>query len=326
MANKRIILTADDYGACNFIDDAIIKAILERKINSVAVFVTFPDSETRVKRLFALQKEEAAKGNRFGIGLHFSLTAGWAVTRRPTTLSYPNGNDGLFRDAYNYPFNFVSRLEMQEELGAQINLLRQWLGGSLDAIDHVSNHHGVTYIDSDMFRSYAQVVDSHKIPMRSPLNWSVSGLKYKDFDPLIPSIPLARQGIKLRWMDKLADALPARIKERVDYASQRNIKFPFCVNDTFYGQPFYDNLDFLLLQFNDPLLSNATNNCAEMMFHLGDYENSPHYPVPSEKIETDGIDQHYYGNRKLELRALRLFDFESALSDLSVRKIIYREL
>jgi predicted glycoside hydrolase/deacetylase ChbG (UPF0249 family) len=325
MAHKKIILTADDYGACNFIDDAIIKAIKERKINSVAAFVTYPDSQIRVRRLTELQEEETAKGNHFGIGLHFSITAGWAVTRKFTTLSYPNGTDAIFRDAYDYPFRFVSKLEMQEELDAQIKLLASWLG-SADRIDHVSNHHGVTYVDTDMFQCYAQVVQAFRIPMRSPLNWSVSGLKYKDFDPFIPSIPLARQGIKLRWIDKLVDVMPAHIHQRVQYARGLNIKFPYCVNDTFYGQPFYENLDFLLLQYADPIFTKNESDCAEMMFHLGNYENSPYNPVPSQQVQTDGIDQGYFNNRKLEFRTLRMFDVERALADLSIQKVTYREL
>lgn len=325
MANKQIILTADDYGANDFIDEAIIKGITERKINSVAVFVTYPDSELRVKRLRELQQVEAAKGNPFGIGLHFSITAGWAVTGRQTSLSYPNGSNGLFRDAYDYPFRFVSKLEMQDELNAQILLLKKWLG-VVDLIDHVSNHHGVTYIDTDLFHSYAQVIESYRIPIRSPLNWSQSGLKYKDFDPFIPSFPLARQGMKLRWMDKISDALPKSIHARLDYAKQLKLKFPYCVNDTFYGQPFYENLDYLLLQYNKASFDGEENVCAEMMFHLGNYDKSPYSSMESEHINTDGIDGAYYSNRKLELRTIRVYDLDSALQELGINRITYRQL
>ena len=48
-----LILTADDYGACDFIDNGIIQALEQGKINTVTAFVTHPESKQRLDKLLA---------------------------------------------------------------------------------------------------------------------------------------------------------------------------------------------------------------------------------------------------------------------------------
>jgi predicted glycoside hydrolase/deacetylase ChbG (UPF0249 family) len=322
---SKIILTADDYGANNFIDKAVISAIKDGLINSVATFVTFKDSEERVRTLLELQRQEAQKGNLFGIGLHFSLTAGYPVIKEKNTLTYPHTEDIIFREANNYPFERVNEQEIRKELAAQINLLGQWMG-SIDKIDHVSNHHGVTYIDSSIFMAYAdEIKQNFGIPIRSPLNWSKSGLKFLDYD-ILPSIPLGRQGIKLRWADQLFETLEANIHKRIKYASDNGLVFPFCFSDSVYGQPLVGNLDFLMGQMRSQVLLESPTKTVEMMFHLGYYEGHPDNHYPDENIETDGIDQGYYYKRKLELQALRRCNWKVIFEEMEIDKITYRGL
>ncbi len=320
-----IILTADDYGANDFIDNGIIKAIQDGVVNSVAAFVTFPDSQARIQRLINIKNQQAALGNTIGIGLHFSLTAGWPIIRQKNTLTNPHSNDFIFRNASNYPFNKVSKTEIKNELQAQVDTLAAWVGGVYN-IDHVSNHHGVTYIDTSIFNAYADQISNNHIPIRSPLNWSRSRLKYMDFDPFIPSFPLAMQGVKLRWMEKVFETGRKKISRRVEYAQGRGIRFPYCVADTFYGQPFVENIDYLISQLQSTELAEQDNQCVEIMFHLGNYAASPFQPDPDENSETHGIDPSYYSNRKLELNAIRKYNWTMALPEINVQKITYREL
>jgi predicted glycoside hydrolase/deacetylase ChbG (UPF0249 family) len=323
--STKIILTADDYGANNFIDKGIIAGIQEGCINSVAAFVTFKDSEARIKQLVELQKAELVKGNRFAIGLHFSLTAGYPVIKEQNSLTYPHTGELIFRDAYAYPFEKIKEKEVQKELAAQIELLGQWLGG-IDKIDHVSNHHGVTYLDSSIFKAYAsQVKSGFDIPIRSPLNWSGSGLPFWDYDTL-PSIPIGRQGIELGWESQLFETLPINRNKRINFAKKQKLVFPFCFADSIYGQPFVENLGYLVRQFKDPLLLNSDTKAAEMMFHLGYYEGYPENKSPYEEEETDGINKKYYPQRKLELQAIRSFVWNSRLTEMDIQKVTYRDL
>lgn len=314
----QVILTADDYGANDFIDKGIERGIQEGIINSVAAFVTHKDSRQRIDKLAALQTAEAQKGNHFAIGLHFSVTSGSPVSGKRSTLTYPETNDVTFRDAYNYPFRKIFEDDLAEELQLQIDTLAGWLGG-VHKIDHVSNHHGVTYVEDDLFEPYADVIRKNDIPMRSPLNWSKSKLKYMDFDPLVPLFPLARVGVKLRWIEKIFEAgLLKRITRREGYARDIGVQFPYCVADTFYGQPFIENIDYLVAQLS------GQEDTVEMMFHLGHYLKSPRDFVPEEQEETDGVDNAYYPNRKRELNAIRKYNWAECFEELDIKKVTYR--
>ena len=87
----------------------------------------------------------------FNIGLHFSLTSGTALTGESSLTIDEAGDDGLFEfhEAKNYPFKKIKSVLIQHELVAQLDLLDQWLNGTL--IDHVTNHHGIVYLDLDFF-------------------------------------------------------------------------------------------------------------------------------------------------------------------------------
>src|ERR1044071_629700 len=91
---SKLILTADDYGACDYIDSGIIKGLRERRINSVAAFVCFPDSHERIEKLLKFRKEE---GLDFGIGLHFSATAGFPLTTAKTLRADRNNPKSSFK-------------------------------------------------------------------------------------------------------------------------------------------------------------------------------------------------------------------------------------
>jgi predicted glycoside hydrolase/deacetylase ChbG (UPF0249 family) len=318
---KKIILTADDYGANDFIDKGIIDGIKSGIINSVAAFVTFKDSKERIEKLIALKKSEALKGNLIGIGLHFSITAGWPIIKKHNTLSYPNINDIIFRDATNYPFERIKEKEIQAELSAQIELLASWLGG-IHEIDHVSNHHGVTYLDTSIFRAYSSTIkNNYQIPIRSPLAWSKSDIRFWDYDTKL-SIPLGRQGIELGWTLQLFETFQKNIKKRIKHAEQLALKFPYCFNDSFYGQPYVENINFLLEQFAE----NKTAASVEFMFHLGYYEKSPHKESPHEKEEIVGINSKYFSFRKLELAAIKSYNWNVRLQEMEIEKIVFRSL
>ena len=248
-----IILTADDYGACDFIDDGIIRALRGNKINTVTAFVTHPDSKSRMDTLLSLREELREKNNgfyTFNIGLHFSLTSGGALTGQSTLIEDRRTADGKFefREAKNYPFDTIELDHLELELRAQLNLLDEWLGDI--PIDHVTNHHGICYLDVDFFEKYIQTIaafKSHslnkKLPIRSPWSWLKSDMKiWKNGRILVPTI---KQGIELGLWKKLGDLTNSQLKLREKQAYELEIDFPHFLADTFYGLPFGENLDAL---------------------------------------------------------------------------------
>lgn len=80
MRTSKYLLTADDYGTIDYIDQGIINVIRAGKINSVACFETrferngemeFPE---RIQKLSDLKKADF----EFSIGLHFFISAGFS--------------------------------------------------------------------------------------------------------------------------------------------------------------------------------------------------------------------------------------------------------
>jgi len=319
---KKIILTADDYGAIDFIDTGILNALSDRNINCVSAFVCFYDSKKRMETLVQKQNEVKAD-HKVGIGLHFSLTTGEPITRSDATGLV--SHNGRFLSPRKYPFKRVTKAigQFEAELRAQIELLGRWLGG-VENIDHISNHHGVVYVDDDLFKVYARVVAEYKIPMRSPLVWSKAKLPFINAYPILtppgmrPFNPLTRYGIReLQWVWEVFEAVNYR--RRVRIAEQLSIPTPFCNNDCIYGLAFKENIERMLDQYVD------RDMATEFMFHLGeaDLPEGHHY----DKISApEGIDNRYFPTRKEESDLLRNMPLKDVLKARSIDPIVYRDL
>lgn len=320
MRKSKYILTADDYGASDFIDNGIIKAIRNGKINSVACFAVpfgiVDDLDVRMQRLLDLRNE----GFIFSIGLHLSLTAG----RSNNEDVFRNGNSltefdfdekrHYMQDAFKFRWG-IDEGEMRDEMESQIQRLKSILGDEL--IDSISNHHGVVYIDSRLFKIYAEVASHHKIPLRSPVIWRKAGLPFRNWDGL-PSNPAILQGVKFRFLNHLREAKDT--ESRIKIINELKIPYPTCLVDEIYGQPYPSNLKAL---FESYKLGTFT---AEFMFHLGD----PEYRVSKNlthneafKLEEPwGIDAGYFGGRENELQIL----LDCTLPREDIQKINFRSL
>ncbi|MCW3082723.1 MAG: hypothetical protein JWP12_89 [Bacteroidetes bacterium] len=325
MANKKVILTADDFGAIPFIDKAITAAIKMQNLNCVSAFVCFNDSGKSVKELLQLQLSEAAKGNKFGIGLHFSVTAGEPVTGINNSLTGFYNGQLQFIAPKKYPFKHVTAAinDFKNELKAQIELMGEWLGG-IDKIDHVSNHHGVAYVDIDLFEAYIEVISGYNIPIRSPILWSQSHLDYFNAPRLEPPPPwrlnpLTKYGIyKLQWFTEVFESI--RFKAKAESAKRKGLILPYCNNDCIYGLPYEKNIVTMIEQYE------KAEMVTEFMFHLGYFERDPH-DVDIKQINTpNGIDPGYFENRMLEFAMLQELDINKLLSDYAIEKVVFRDL
>ena len=323
-----IILTADDYGACDFIDNGIIRALRLQKINTVTAFVTHPDSEERMRSLITLREElkQQTGSYTFNIGLHFSLTSGTALTGESSLTIDEAGNDGLFEfhEAKNYPFRKIRTDDLQNELTAQLDLLDQWLNGIL--IDHVTNHHGIVYLDLDFFDKYVNTISSYKdekyksnMPIRSPMSWLKSDMHVWKNGMIL--VPILKQGIELGFWKRLEDLTKRKLKIREEEAYRLEINYPVFLADTIYGLPYKENLEFLMGQLK------SKDYSTEFMFHLGHPGHAVNdmQKTIDELIMPHGIDRGYFLNRTKELEALTQLDLTGKLSENELEKIFYSQ-
>lgn len=339
--SKQLILTADDYGCCDFIDEGIEYALRNGKINSVAVFVTHKDSAERLKKLLRLKKElqNGPHGN-FGIGLHFSITSGEAIGGESslTIDTAKQENKKYFREAFGYDFILSQSEDLEKELIAQLDLMRSIIGD--EPLDHLSHHHGLIYLSERLFNVYTATLSNYNkkhrldIPLRSPVSWfrkftSRTGNNGKELDKKCKTCfseydnvlltPAAIEGVKLMMWKKLALATVGVMDNRMKKIKSENLRAPHLLCDLIYGQPDLKNLEYLINHYNNETLLTCmgyTAFSAEFMFHLGqgqlDKSKVPH-----------GINFDYFEYRIKELQNLNALNLEKYLADFGIDKVTY---
>lgn len=119
---KEILITADDYGMCPEVDEAIEKMALARRITTTNVLMNFRTdfSNTKLKDI-----------NDFSIGIHWNVTTGRPVSDVTTIKTLVNENGefypiDIFR--YRYKRNMISPKELEIELTNQYNLFYSVFG------------------------------------------------------------------------------------------------------------------------------------------------------------------------------------------------------
>lgn len=85
--NKRLIINADDFGLCDGVNRAIVKAHSEGVLTSATIMANMPDAGDAVKRAKQLPN--------LGVGVHLNLTVGQPITKDSFVSSLLNG-DGEF--------------------------------------------------------------------------------------------------------------------------------------------------------------------------------------------------------------------------------------
>lgn len=322
---KQLILNADDYAACQFINDGIIEAIKMNKINSVSCFVTHRDrAEQDILALIDLQQT-----HDFKIGLHFSITCGSPITRCTTMRPQPGKP---FYELHQHNYLDINLDELRTELINQINVLQSYLDQKgAGKVDHITVHHSVVYFFDRLFKVYWEVAKEFDIAIRSPLPWSKSDLNFYSYkeprDIYDLAIPVKLEGIKngakAFWDNlihgKLRDRemlkmLKSQKKENIalQINSIRNIiRHPHCYADTIYGQPYLENIMFLVSQVPE-------NSTVELMFHLGTGNENENLPA--------GINRGYFKYRKRELAAIRHLDLLQIMKDRKIGMTNYSKI
>ena len=158
----KVIFTADDFGAYDQIDNAVIQAAEAGKINSVAVLPNGFALESKIEKLEAAAKRG---GVNLEMGCHLTTCSGSPLTQ--VTKNFLNGTE--FRT-----FNKVERASRQEktqeldslyrELHVQIETLQRFT-----EVRHLTCHNNTLSWFEDYFEVYLKVAREFNLPIRSPM-------------------------------------------------------------------------------------------------------------------------------------------------------------
>lgn len=337
----KIIITADDYGACDFIDNGIIRALRGGHINTVSAFVTHSDSVQRLKSLLQLREELfAEKQFQFNIGLHFSLTSGFSLQHKKSTLTEAapreDGNY-YFLSEKKYPFKYVSDNDMKNELIAQLQSLESTLGDV--HIDHVSVHCGIPYLDARLFPVYVDTIRSYvpktptpsgTLPVRSPGSWfrgkGIPNCCYHPENGGIILIPgLAAQGIGFGYWKKIKQTTGKKLIAKKEDVVKAGLRTPDYLVDVIYNQACAPGINCVVNAIKGADIS------AELMLHLGYQDGLDDL----EELEFEqavntvhGIDKIYFEKRMREelatIEEINLAQATTAHPD--IQRIFYSDL
>lgn len=167
----KAILTADDYGVFDEIDDAIIEAVSQRKINSVAILPNGYNLHARVKRL----ANAIPRDFRVDLGCHLTFCSGKPLLRERATKNFVDG-------AYFKPFGKQKRAHrnkrdselkyLEAEIRSQINSVNLALkNANMSGVKHLTCHHNTLFWFEDYLRvllGVARDMNGKNIPVRSP--------------------------------------------------------------------------------------------------------------------------------------------------------------
>lgn len=184
MAHVKYILTADDYGPSEFINQGVRKMVEQGRVNCTQVLANF-DKDKLINRLVKLGEvtKKAPNFNQCSVGAHLTLTSGPPLhgSDNPGATWGPMVKNGQFEDFSNFYFWFVDddRLDfrdtIEQEFQLQIEQLRtavkeanKQLGKDLLNFNSVSNHHNIFTTKKELFDIYHKVAVNNGLSMRSP--------------------------------------------------------------------------------------------------------------------------------------------------------------
>jgi predicted glycoside hydrolase/deacetylase ChbG (UPF0249 family) len=291
---KNLIITADDFGLVDFIDNGIIESARNGVISNVACFgnVEFSRLESQVNKLKQVN-------SKISLGIHLTITSHQSLVtdneaftelNDSQIVQFKNSNDLYFKDILK------EKTTLKKELQAQIDNLKDAIGQS--KIDNMSCHQNIFYLDLELFEVYLEVARENNLPIRSPKNATIEDhLKgIKQFESILPEV--AREGLRtlpFRYYFKSFFANQKRgIKKRIELMNKMQIKSTNYFMINLYGNPKFEIIDFLIKNIRD-------EEVCEQIVHLGtgeyDAENIP-----------NGINPKYFEGRKSEFELINRTD------------------
>lgn len=229
---RKIIITADDYGAIDSIDDGIIDAINNGPVRSVAAFANSP---TAVERLTKLKENTP---DDVEIGCHLTLTSGKPVLPIEQIPSvYDEDNNEFFRDFGDFTYS-MDEGEVEAELRAQMSVFAE----ADIKIAHLTAHHN----SLDNFEKYHRLslklahefYPGEIIPTRSAaVVPKVKGLAFREI--LKVKMEGENTDEELDLFSNFGNRITSdrKVRKVVKEYGYSNARIPVCINSVMYGFP-----------------------------------------------------------------------------------------
>lgn len=299
--DKLLIITADDYGAAQNINEGIQLAADYGAITSISVLSNFSESLSSLKQISESHPE-------ISIGVHLNITTGKPLlgTDQIPTLVDDSGNF--------YPLEqllprmaSISKLELKKELGEQIAIFERYN----IRLDFLSDQHGILSVYSPFYKIETELAKENEIPVRSPV------LACKKYPFIFRNSDMRRQGSLLVFPLMLSN--PVLVTQMFSYTrlfamerkagllKEAGIEYPDLLVETFWGDPTLSNLAYIL--------DHLPPGISEVIVHVGTATRTGCYPA--------GLDRYYFDNRERELTVIMDDTIQQMIRYHHIRKTSY---
>lgn len=305
----KLIMTADDYGLCEEVNEGIRDCVKNGTITSVQVLVNMVSDKDMTKLKTAVDQAEVKFKKRCGIGLHFNNTEGGPITDGETTLWDKSKIGGrYFYTIDDLDCDKIDIGDLRKEFKLQYQKLQDYLSG-FQEMDSVSSHNNIHFFRAEYLDMMLEETP-HGTPFRSPVRWWSDDLpETEKYSKSKFDLPILPDGVKtlLRANGSTKSVLWNALKNEYLLEARRKIKLnhkvPVNCCEEWYGQSSYDYLKWLIPQLRtlqnahselmDKPGSNRANYVAEIFTHPSAGEGTKQlnttYPLRMRRKEYDTL-------------------------------------
>ena len=300
---RKVIITADDFGASKNINLGIIGGIESGFINTVSAMVTFNEATKDIKKL----SEDFPDIN---IGLHLSISSGSPVSNPQNIPSLVDENGNFYSiDKLILRLDKINLLELKTELKNQITIMQN-IG---IRIDHLSSQHNILHLYSPFTEVVVDLASNYKLPMRSTMPASVTLDEFSYSKTKIRGQELAANLVKqnpFRAIRFIKYTKKKEMEENQKMMDMYKVTHPAYLIDSYWGNPTSENLFYIF--------THLPEGVSEICFHLGVNEEAAESPI--------GINKNYLLMREFELMSLNNNQIKRWMKILNIEKIGFSEI
>jgi predicted glycoside hydrolase/deacetylase ChbG (UPF0249 family) len=300
---KKLIITADDFGASKDINEGIIQGIEAGIVNTVSAMITYHGTAEELIKLHYRYPD-------VGIGLHLNITSGLPLSS-PENIPTLTDSDSCFYILIDLlpELEKISLVELEEELRLQIETFLK----TEIPLDHFTSQNHILFIYSPFLDIIVKLAKEYQIPVRNNIPSSVLHRQFKDS-------PVKEYGIKIAMnfitKNPYYAAKFAKYKSSQEFLLNKSkfdnnsIPHPDNLVDAFWGSPSLERFEYII--------DNLPKGSSELTLHLGIYNN--------QSISSKGIDSNYLPIRQKELDVILIPEVKRIIKKSSIEIIRYSDL
>lgn len=299
--DKLLIITADDFGAADNINEGIKLAADKGVITSISVLSNFTESLICLEQISESHPE-------ISIGVHLNITTGKPLLspdQIPTLVD--ESGDFYSLDLLIRRIACISKLELKKELEAQIAIFEK----QDIRLDFLSDQNGVLSLFSPFYKIVTDLAKEYELTVRSPvlacakypLLFGNSGMRRKGSKltfPLIFSNPML--AVQFLYYSRLKE-----MEKKAGILKDIGLEYPDLLVETFWGDPTLSNLTLIL--------GHLPSGISEIIVHIGTNTRTGCYPV--------GLDENYFDNRERELKIILCDSLQKLIKYNHIRTVSY---